>query len=692
MKSLKFRVIRNVVGSVLVGALICGAVSMYNSLTVTNKDAQEMLMDVAVETGQTLDNSLSQVETSVNTLANMTIRTIDDIDRFQKDSAYVDECTDKLKDFALESAVNTQGAMTYYIRFNPDFTEATSGLFGSKDSADADFKSLTPTDFSSYDKDDLEHVGWYYIPVKNGKPTWMDPYLNSNINVYMISYVVPIVIDDVQVGIVGMDIDFKEVQKLVDSANLFKNGFGFLVNSQNQIMAHPKANYGSDVKEIDEKLATYLSEGKNEDVGKYSYDGGEETAGFAPLKNGMKLVISAPTSEVQQSSRSLFVWICVAMLLAVLCGLVIAFLFSRSLIKPIVQLTEIVEDTAELNFRKNPNSERLVKIKDETGDMARAIRQMRKKLREMVNLIESTGLTLGDNVVDLHDNMEVVGDICQNNSSTAEELAAAMEEAASATDTVRNAIEQVNENARDIEQLSGQGAEESVQVKERAVALKKMTAEAGDRTTTIYQEVRDHSDKAMKQAQAVERINELTQNIMEISSQTNLLALNASIEAARAGEAGRGFAVVATEIGQLASQTQDAVTDINEIIGQVNTAVSGLTDCLEDTMTFLDTTVQEDYKKFQDIGEHYDEDASSYHVGMEKINDAVTKLVKAIAEITLSTQEINTTVSESAAGVSDIAGKTSEMVQKIEETEAFMAESKKGAENLNGIVSEFEIN
>lgn len=690
MKSLKIRVIRNVVGSVLIGALICGAVSMYNSLTVTNKDAQVKLMDAATANGLKLNNTLSQIETSVNTLANMTIRTIDDIDRFQKDAKYVDECTDKLKDIALESATNTQGAMTYYIRYNPDFTEATSGLFGSKESAEADFKLLTPTDFSSYDKDDLEHVGWYYIPVNNGKPTWMDPYLNSNINVYMISYVVPIVIDDVQVGIVGMDIDFTEVETQVNGAKVFESGYGFLVNGENQIMSHPKAEYGSAAGDIDEKLGTYLSAGNNEDVGEYTNDGTEETAGFTTLINGMKLVMAAPTSEVQQSSVTLFTWICFAMVIAVLYGLIVAFLFSHNLTKPIVQLTEIVKDTAKLNFRKNPNSEKLVKIKDETGDMARAIRDMRKKLREMVNLIESTGMTLGDNVVDLHENMEIVGNICQNNSATAEELAAAMQEAASATDTVRNAIEQVNENARNIEELSGQGAENSLQVKERAVSLKKMTAEAGERTTTIYEEVRGHSQKAMKQAEAVERINELTQNIMEISSQTNLLALNASIEAARAGEAGKGFAVVATEIGKLASQTQDAVTDINEIIGQVNMAVSGLTDCLEDTMTFLDTTVQVDYKNFQDIGENYDEDASSYQDGMEKINDAVKILVKAITEITFSTQEINTTVGESAAGVSDIAGKTTEMVQKIEETGSFMKESKKGAENLNGIVSEFE--
>lgn len=691
MKSLRLKSILIIAGTVLFCTLICGAVSMYNSLTVTNQDSQEQLLSNAKENGLKLDNMLAQIETSVNTLANMTITTIDDIDRFQSDGAYVEECTDNLKDIALESANNTQGAMTYYIRYNPDFTEATSGLFASKESADAEFESLTPTDFSSYDKDDLEHVGWYYIPVNNGKPTWMDPYLNSNINVYMISYVVPIVIDDVQVGIVGMDIDFDEVKALADKASSFQSGYGFLVNSENKVMDHPKIEYGTAVTDISEELAEYLSLDKAEAVGSYSYEGSDQTVGFSTLKNGMKLVVTAPTREVQRSSRNLFFWIGVAMLFSLLYGILIAFLFGRNLAKPIRQLTEIVTDTAELNFKKNPNSQKLVKIKNETGDMARAIQQMRAKLRDMVTLIESTGLTLGDNVTDLNQNMAIVGDICNNNSATAEELAAAMEEAASATETVNQAIETVNQNAKNIKQLSDEGAENSLQVKERAVELKKMTADANDRTTSMYEEVRGQSKEALEQAQAVERINELTQNIMEISSQTNLLALNASIEAARAGEAGKGFAVVATEIGKLASQTQDAVTDINDIIGQVNTAVKGLTKCLDDTMNFLDNTVREDYEGFRKVGENYDKDAGAYQTGMEQINDAVKNLVTAITDITFSAQEINTTVGESAAGVSDIAGKTTEMAQKIEATGAFMNDSKKSADDLNGIVAEFEL-
>ena len=279
MKSLKARVLISVVGSVLVATLFCGGVSMFNSLTVANDDAKEKLLDVAKENSLKLDNTLSQIETSVNTLANMTIRTIDDVERFQRDAAYVDQCTDKLKGIALESAKSTMGALTYYIRYNPDFTKGTSGIFSSKDGVDAEFQSLTPTDFSSYDKTDLEHVGWYYIPVNNGKPTWMDPYLNSNINVYMISYVVPIVIDDVQVGIVGMDINFKEVQDLAKNAKSFQSGYGFLVNGENKIMFHPDVKYGTAVADMSQELDDYLKAGEGEKVATISYDGKKESMG-----------------------------------------------------------------------------------------------------------------------------------------------------------------------------------------------------------------------------------------------------------------------------------------------------------------------------------------------------------------------------------------------------------------------------
>ena len=691
MRSLKVRIIFVVVSSALISALICGLISLYNSAGMVDRDARTQLVSGCASDGKDIDSVLARIENSVNTLADVALNSITDLEKFRSSNAYVEECTKKLEDIALRSANNTEGAMTYYIRYNPDFTRPTSGIFASRDTADAEFTKLTPTDFSSYDKDDMEHVGWYYVPVNNGKPTWMDPYMNSNINVYMISYVVPLFIGDTSVGIVGMDINFEELQKSVDSIKVFDTGYGFLLDSQNNILNHPDAAFGTAIGQYNKELAAFVEAGKEDGSVRYTQEGQNLEAGFSALRNGMKLVEVVPRAEVQANSRHILYLILFAIVIALVYSVVAGFILGIRMTRPIHNLTQIISDTANLNFVKNKNSDKLVRLKDETGEMARSVRQMRSKLREMVALIDQAGTGVREDVSDLNSNMEQVSAICGNNSATTEQLAAAMQEAASATDTVTHAIGTVNDNAKSIEELSRQGVSNSAEVKERAVSLKQSTAEAGKRTGDMYEEVKEKTRSAMEQARAVDRINELTQNIMEISTQTNLLALNASIEAARAGEAGKGFAVVASEIGALANQTQEAVTDIEGIISQVNGAVNNMVQCLENSMNFLENTVLKDYQEFMEVGERYSEDALSYEEGMDKINDAIRNLVSAISDITFSIEEINTTVSESATGVSDIAGKTTEMAQKIEATGAYVEDSREKAGNLRKIVDEFHL-
>ena len=88
-----------------------------------------------------------------------------------------------------------------------------------------------------------------------------------------------------------------------------------------------------------------------------------------------------------------------------------------------------------------------------------------------------------------------------------------------------------------------------------------------------------HEDEA-RVAQVVQEarsLGSLTSLIKDIAAQTNLLALNAAIEAARAGESGRGFAVVADEVRKLSSETEKAVSAINQgILGVAGTIESQL--------------------------------------------------------------------------------------------------------------------
>ena len=207
----------------------------------------------------------------------------------------------------------------------------------------------------------------------------------------------------------------------------------------------------------------------------------------------------------------------------------------------------------------------------------------------------------------------------------------------------------------------------------------------------MYETMREKSEIAIEQSKAVAKINELTEDIKNISSQTNLLALNANIEAARAGEAGRGFAVVATEIGSLANQTFQTVDGINEIVTEVNKAVASMTDCLKTIMDFLEQTVVSDYASLKEVGEKYEEDANAFASSMTEINSQVTELAQMINEIAEAIDNVNETISQSAEGVNLIAEKSCDAVTKTAEGYDLVNESKECVEKLKEIIDQFKI-
>ena len=668
-------------------------ISIVNSVSTSYEDSQQEMQLKCVSQSDELDTMMQNVSQSVEMVYSIAVAKLEHAASFRTSKDYVDTYTKQMLPILMQSAQNTKGALTAYIRYNPEFTEPTSGLFLTRDNSDSEFESVTPTDFSMYDPSDVEHVGWYYIPVQNGKETWMEPYLNSNIGVYMISYVIPIEVDGESIGIIGMDIDFSEFTDTIDSLSIFDSGYGFLVNESGKVMYHKDLEIGSNLADADSGLQSVVdalgNEQTEETAVSYTYQGKDKVMYYKTLENGMKFVLTAPKTELQEKSRQLakqiFGGAAFAMILTIIIGTVLGFTIT----KPITQIDGIVKQTAEFEFASNPANQHLYKRKDETGRMAISLHNMRKNLRQMVANIRHVYTDLKNTTEQLSDTTKRVREMSSVNTDTTQELAAAMEETAATMETVNTTVSDIKERATDIERYSKEGRESSVEVKERAGQLKLKTQAASEKTVQMYENVQQKTEAAMEQAKAVEKINQFTQAILEISSQTNLLALNASIEAARAGEAGKGFAVVAGEIGTLAAQTSTTVGSINEIIAEVNQAVANMTGCLKESTDFLEQTVLKDYEDFMGVADQYTKDATVFDDDMSAISGQINTLLSSIVEIADAMQGVSSTVSEAADGVTDIAQKTLEVSGIVQGNETLVDNNRENIVRLNSVIEMF---
>ena len=695
MKSVRTKLIVSILICSLFTSVLIGVIAISNSVRTAVKDAMTMMQLTGQKKTEEINSTIQKIEQSVDTLSEVAMSNFD-YDSFRQSKDYADTYTETVQQSVLDFANHTNGAVTVYLRYNPNYSNPTSGVFAQRQSVDSELQCLTPTDFSMYDESDVEHVGWYYLPVQAKEAIWMSPYMNENINIYMISYVVPLFAEDgTSIGIVGMDIDFSQITDLVDKTKVYQSGYAFLTDASAAVMYHKNADEGTKLSDLDSSLsksADFIGDDGNQ--GKtmdYSYKNVNKKFAFYNLDNGMKLVLTAPVSEIYSEAYGLAKMIILAMIVAFILSAVIGIVMGTGLTKPIRQLTSVIEQTAALDFRPTEAGAKLRKQKDEIGDMATKIHDMRKKLRAMMENLQQTQQVLETNTGNLNQLMKQNSAYAEDNSAATQELAAGMEEtSANAAHIVEN-VGIMKESSDNIQKLAEDGEKNSGQIQERAGEMERISTESRHKTDQMYAVMKQKTDAAVEQAKSVQKINALTDNIKQISSQTNLLALNANIEAARAGEAGRGFAVVASEIGDLATQTLDTVSTIDEIVGEVNSSVSNMTECLTTIMEFLEQTVLGDYEHFAQVGEQYHADADTFQQIMQQTKEAVDALEQHIGEISSTVSDINSMVEQSTDGISGIAEKSGSTQNLVTEGYDKLQECTQSVNVIRDFVAQFHL-
>ena len=191
----------------------------------------------------------------------------------------------------------------------------------------------------------------------------------------------------------------------------------------------------------------------------------------------------------------------------------------------------------------------------------------------------------------------------------------------------------------------------------------------------MLQEIRTVLQQSMENSKSVAKIQDLTDEILNISSQTNLLALNASIEAARAGEAGKGFAVVADEIRDLAEDSRKTANNIQNISQTVTDGVEQLVDDSQKMLNFINDTILSDYDRFVETAVNYSDDAENINRIIEEVSKNSSSLEMTMKEMNSGINEIAITIDESTKGVTDVAEGSSTLVSSIEEIEIEAKES-----------------
>ena len=461
----------------------------------------------------------------------------------------------------------------------------------------------------------------------------------------------------------GGSFDSGALEHILMNANLegVESSYTYIVDSEGNMLYHPnKDKIGKSVENVVVKgYIQDLKSGIKHDTGvvEYDYNGSIKYAACYTEGNGrFILVVSADDNDVLKDSASLIVKVTAISLLIGMAAIVVVFIFIRKIVAPLSYATNAVEELAALDFRvKNEQQRRFAGLKDEVGNIMRAVLKLRGELTAVVtdlknqsgNLFEQSA-SLSKSASDTMNNMKDTDRAVDEMANGATMLAQETQSASENVIEIGNMIDKVNDNTEEL----AKDADNMKELGENAENILRQLIAGQKEMVTHIGVVNDKTHEANK---AAGKISEVVNLITEIASQTNLLSLNASIEAARAGEAGRGFAVVAENIKQLAEQTTSSAADIQDIIHDLEQKSDETVEKTEAVNNIVNKQ-SEDMKQTADI--------------LNQVITGITGLIDKIDSIAVSVENMD----KSKENVVDVIGNLSSVSQEnaasTEETSA----------------------
>ncbi|WP_312907421.1 methyl-accepting chemotaxis protein [Tissierella praeacuta] len=542
----------------------------------------------------------------------------------------------------------------------------------------------------------------YYIEALSGKVVVSDPIVSKTDNKVVICYAVPIKEGSTIKGVLIANRDGNVLSDFTSDMQYGENGAVFMINKQGTTVANKDRNLVMEMDNIiedakdDPELQSFAEMEKRmieeeDGVGEYIYKGVAKYMGFAPVEGtNWLLAITAPKSEVMSEVNGLAVSMLIISIIYILIGLVITFFIAGSISNPIKEASDYLNVVATGNFT-GAVPIKLMEMKDETGILANAIDTMQQSVKDIIKEVAEESFNVSQMLISIDENMGQLNKSIEEISATTEELSAGTEENAASTEEMSATSTEIE---RAIESTASKAQEGAIMVNEinnMSQEMKKKAISSREAAIEIYRNTKIDLEIAIKQSEAVNQINELSEAILEITSQTNLLALNAAIEAARAGEAGKGFAVVADEIRKLAEGSKNTVSRIQEVTKVIFEAVNNLSSNSSEIMDFIDKKVLNDYEDLVNASEQYGQNSigindvvNEFSATSEEVLASMQNMVRAIDEIAIA-------ANEEAQGATSIAQETSVITEMSDDVIKLAKLAKEKSESLLKVVSKFTV-
>lgn len=327
---------------------------------------------------------------------------------------------------------------------------------------------------------------------------------------------------------------------------------------------------------------------------------------------------------------------------------------------------EIIEIISDIDGRKGDLTRRVALYANrEISEVGSGINIFMEKLQNIFKIITQNSVKMEEVVNEVRDSIITSNGSVADLSAMTQELTATMEEMSGSAAVINTNAGEVRQEVNAMVEQTMDIRRYTAEMKEHADHIEQSAHTTMESTEDKISRILEVLEQAITESENVNRIDDLTNDILNIASETNLLSLNASIEAARAGEAGRGFAVVASEISKLATESQATANRIQGINSMVIQAVNNLAENANDLVTYINTSILSEFKNFAKGGTEYREKANHIEGVVVDFMERMDGLQDTVEEIAGSIDLIARSIEEGEKGVGSAADSTQTLLEDM---------------------------